>query len=279
MNVNTQSNIPMASAPLAADPHRSSLPAIAVRQLRKDFTLHGQGGARLPGLNGIDLDVFPGECVVLTGPSGSGKSTLLRILYGNYSVGTGSADITAGALRLRLHEATPRQVLAARRFCIGYASQFLRVIPRVPAIEVVTEPARRAGVPRQQAQERAESLLRRLSIPERLWLVPPATFSGGEQQRVNLARVFCFPYPILLLDEPTASLDAANSEEVLSLIAEARAAGAAILAVFHDHDLAGRVASRFVTLQHAVSLQHAVTLQHVVSLQADRPKGPSSDAP
>ncbi len=227
----------------------SGKPAILVTDLRKQFTLHGQGGAKLPALDGVDLAVFPGECVVLTGPSGSGKSTLLRILYGNYSVGEGHAELRAGETRLLLQTATPREVLAARRHVIGYASQFLRVIPRVPAIEIVIEPARRAGVVRQEAAARAETLLRRLSIPERLWAVPPATFSGGEQQRVNLARVFCFPYPILLLDEPTASLDVANSDVVLSLIAEARGSGAAILAVFHDHDLAGRVASRFVDIQ------------------------------
>jgi alpha-D-ribose 1-methylphosphonate 5-triphosphate synthase subunit PhnL len=226
-------------------------PTISVRGLTKHFTLHCQGGVRLPALEDIALTVAARECVVLTGPSGAGKSTLLRMLYGNYTIQGGEAELHAGGMRLLLHAAAPRDVLAMRRVLVGYVSQFLRAIPRVGALEIVTEPARRAGLSRHQAEERGVALLRRLSIPERLWNLPPATFSGGEQQRVNLARVFCYPYPILLLDEPTASLDPANAEIALALIQEARDDGAAILAVFHDHGLAARIATRFVNIAGA----------------------------
>ena len=183
---------------------------------------------------------------MLRGPSGAGKSTLLRLIYGNYKLQGGQAQLLHEGSLVDLGRASEREVLELRRLPVGYVSQFLRVIPRQPTLDIVAEPARKAGLPPEQALERARGMLRRLSIPERLWDLPPATFSGGEKQRVNLARVFCCDYPVLLLDEPTASLDEGNSVRVIELIDEARARGAAILAVFHDQALAARAAARSV---------------------------------
>lgn len=215
---------------------------IRVSQLSKNFTLHNQGGAVLPVMRGADLTVNPGECVGLIGASGAGKSTLMRMIWGNYLAASGS--IMVGDLDVV--QAEPRQIIALRRGTLGYVSQFLRVVPRVPTLDVVAEPLLVLGTPQDQARARAADLLSRLNIPERLWSLSPTTFSGGEQQRVNIARGFAHPYPALLLDEPTASLDAANRAVVLSLIQEAKARGAAILGIFHDEGARAQVCDRFV---------------------------------
>lgn len=215
---------------------------IRISDLSKSFTLHNQGGAVIPVMAGADLAVEPGECVGLVGQSGAGKSTLMRMVYGNYLAAGG--QILVGGLDVT--QAAPREILALRRATLGYVSQFLRVVPRVPTIDVVAEPLLRLGHAPDAARARAAELLARLNIPERLWSLSPTTFSGGEQQRVNIARGFAHPYPALLLDEPTASLDAANREVVLALILEAKARGAAILGIFHDEPARARVCDRLV---------------------------------
>ena len=199
-----------------------------------------QGSTVIPVLTGGNLTVARGECVALTGVSGAGKSTLMRMIYGNYL--TQAGEIRIGGVDLV--QAEPREVIALRREVLGYVSQFLRVVPRVPTLEVVAEPMRAVGVSVEDAEERAKQLLSQLNIPERLWWLSPTTFSGGEQQRVNIARGFAHEYPAMLLDEPTASLDAANREVVLSLIEEAKARGAAIIGIFHDEAARDRVCDR-----------------------------------
>ncbi|WP_420852970.1 phosphonate C-P lyase system protein PhnL [Rhodosalinus sediminis] len=215
---------------------------IEIEGASKDFTLHNQGGAAIPVMAGARLDVGAGECVALTGASGAGKSTLMRMVYGNYLARAGRI----GVCGVDVARAAPREILALRRDRLGYVSQFLRVVPRVPTLEVVAEPLLRVGTERDAALERARGLLARLNLPERLWSLSPTTFSGGEQQRVNIARGFAHAYPALLLDEPTASLDAGNREVVLTLVEEAKARGAAILGIFHDEAARARVCDREV---------------------------------
>lgn len=215
---------------------------IEVEGLGKRFILHNQGGAVIEVMSGAHLRVNGGECVALTGASGAGKSTLIRMIYGNYRASAGR--IIVGGVDVA--QAAPREIIALRRERLGYVSQFLRVVPRVPTIEVVAEPLLVLGVARGEALARAEALLRRLNIPERLWSLSPTTFSGGEQQRVNIARGFAHDYPALMLDEPTASLDAVNREAVLGLIEAAKARGAAILGIFHDEGARARVCDREV---------------------------------
>lgn len=215
---------------------------IEISGLSKAFTLHNQGAAVIPVLAGAALRVAPGECVGLTGQSGSGKSTLMRMVYGNYLAASGSLRVAG----LDLARAEPRQIMALRRETLGYVSQFLRVVPRVPTIEVVAEPLLRLGVDADAARARAVALLARLNLPERLWSLSPTTFSGGEQQRVNIARGFVHDFRVLLLDEPTASLDATNRAIVLALIAQAKARGAAILGIFHDEAAREQVCDRLV---------------------------------
>ena len=215
---------------------------IEIENLSKSFTLHNQGAAVLPVLAGAHLRVAAGECVALTGASGSGKSTLMRMIWGNYRAETGRLQVAG----LDLTTATPRQIIALRRDRMGYVSQFLRVLPRVPALRVVAEPVLATGETEDAALARAAALLARLNIPERLWSLSPTTFSGGEQQRVNIARGFAHPFPVLLLDEPTASLDPVNRAVVLDLIGEAKARGAALLGIFHDEAARAQVADRLV---------------------------------
>jgi alpha-D-ribose 1-methylphosphonate 5-triphosphate synthase subunit PhnL len=222
---------------------------LAVSGVDKTFTMHLQGGQRLPVLTRLAFEVNAGECVALGGVSGVGKSSILKMVYGNYAVSRGSILLRAGGRAVDIAAADPRQVLAARRDTMGYVSQFLRCVPRVAALQIVAEPLLERGVAGQEARDRAAELLARLAIPERLWALPPATFSGGEQQRVNIARGFVTELPLLLLDEPTASLDAGNREVVTGLIRDKRARGTAILGIFHDAEVREAVADRVLQVE------------------------------
>ena len=224
---------------------------LQLKKVTKKFTLHHQHGAQLNVLNAVDMTVSKGECVVLDGPSGMGKSTLLKLIYANYRASSGEIEVLqADGSTLELTKADPRELVRMRRYTVGYVSQFLRVIPRVSALDVVAEPLIEdvandiAAI--EEAREIARALLTRLRIPESLWDLPPATFSGGEQQRINIARNMIKPRPILLLDEPTASLDAANTQTVIDLIQEALARGAALVGIFHDANVGHAVATRHV---------------------------------
>jgi len=216
--------------------------------LAKTFTLHLQGGVRIPVLSGVGLEVHAGECVVLSGPSGVGKSTLMRSLYGNYRTETGHILVRHRGEMVDIANADPRTILAVRHETLGYVSQFLRVVPRVPALDVVAEVLMGRGTAKEEARRIATELLLRLNIPRRLHGLPPATFSGGEQQRVNLARGFIGNHPVLLVDEPTASLDAQNRAVVTAMINEAKARGIAIVAICHDAEVRDAIADRLFEL-------------------------------
>ena len=219
---------------------------IDIRNAEKTFTMHLQGGVELPVVRGVSFRVEAGECVVLSGPSGAGKSSILKMIFGNYRCDGGRIGIRHEGAEIDLARAEPRQILSVRRHTIGYVSQFLRAVPRVATSDVVAEPLIAAGMAREDARKQAESLLRVLNIPERLWGLPPSTFSGGEQQRVNIARGFISNLPILLLDEPTASLDAVNRAVVVDLIDEKKRAGVAMVAIVHDDEIRNLIADRTV---------------------------------
>jgi alpha-D-ribose 1-methylphosphonate 5-triphosphate synthase subunit PhnL len=219
---------------------------IDVSDAAKTFTMHLQGGIELPVVSGVCFQVRAGECVVLSGPSGSGKSSILKMIYGNYRCDGGRIGIRHHGAEVDIATAEPRQILKLRRDAVGYVSQFLRAVPRVPTIDVVAEPLIGQGASRDYARQRAGHLLSCLNIPERLWALPPSTVSGGEQQRVNIARGFVSEGPILLLDEPTASLDAVNRAVVVALIDDKKRAGVAMLAIVHDDEIRAAIADRMV---------------------------------
>jgi alpha-D-ribose 1-methylphosphonate 5-triphosphate synthase subunit PhnL len=219
------------------------MPALVeIENVSKTFTLHLREGTRLDVVSNVSLQAHPGECLVLGGPSGAGKSSLLKMIYGNYRCDHGA--IRVGGTDVA--RASPREIMALRKSVMGYVSQFLRVIPRVGSREIITARGRESGLTAEVAQERAVELLAQLNLPERLWDLPPATFSGGEQQRINIARGMIADLPVLLLDEPTASLDATNRAVVIEMIAEKKKAGCAIIGIFHDEDVRDAVATRVV---------------------------------
>jgi len=219
---------------------------LVVSEVAKSFTMHMRGGVSLPVVSNLSFSIRAGECTVLGGPSGAGKSSILKMVYGNYAVDRGQIIVAHAGGLVDIAAAGARAVLAVRRSTIGYVSQFLRTVPRVPALDIVAEPLLAWGATHAEARRKAGDLLARLNLPEKLWQLPPATFSGGEQQRVNIARGFITGHSILLLDEPTASLDAQNREVVIGLIAEKKATGVAFLGIFHDDDVRTVVADRIV---------------------------------
>jgi alpha-D-ribose 1-methylphosphonate 5-triphosphate synthase subunit PhnL len=219
---------------------------ILIADVAKTFVMHLRDGQRLPVVRDVTLDVAAGECVVLGGPSGIGKSSILKMIYGNYRTDAGRILVNARAGWTDVAAAAPRQIIALRQTTLGYVSQFLRTIPRVSALDIVAAAVREGEPDAATARERAGDLLGRLNVARRLWHLPPATFSGGEQQRVNIARGLAARRPILLLDEPTASLDAANRAVVVDLIEARKREGVAILGIFHDDDVRNRIADRVV---------------------------------
>jgi alpha-D-ribose 1-methylphosphonate 5-triphosphate synthase subunit PhnL len=220
-------------------------PVLELRSAQKSFTMHLQGGLALPVVAGVHFSVAAGQCVVLAGPSGVGKSSILKMIFGNYRCDSGQILVRDGEAIVDVARAEPRRILKLRRAVMGYVSQFLRAVPRVDALEIVAGALVGApDVPEARAQ--AADLLRRLNIPDRLWGVPPVTFSGGEQQRVNIARGFLPQRPLLLLDEPTASLDPENRAVVIELITEKKRRGAAIVAVVHDADVRDAIADEII---------------------------------
>jgi len=212
----------------------------------KTFTIHLQGGVRLPVVSGVHFRVHRGECVVLAGPSGAGKSSILKMIFGSYRCDEGEILVRNGDKDIDIAQAAPRDVLRFRHRTVSYVSQFLRAVPRVPALDIVAGSLVAEGMPRVTAQATAGEMLARLNVPGRLWNLPPATFSGGEQQRVNIARGFLPERPLLLLDEPTASLDAANREIVVDLIKRKKREGTAIVAVVHDDEVRDAIADTIV---------------------------------
>lgn len=219
---------------------------LVVSEVCKSFTMHLRDGIRLPVVSNVSFSVAAGECVVLGGPSGIGKSSILKMLFGNYAVDGGQILVSRDDSIIDIATADPRTILEVRRQSMGYVSQFLRTVPRVSAVDIVAEPLFARSVPMDEARARACDLLSALNLPQALWQLPPATFSGGEQQRVNIARGFITDHKILLLDEPTASLDAQNRAVVVDMIRRKKREGVAMLGIFHDEEVREAVADRII---------------------------------
>ena len=203
---------------------------IELNNITKKFTLHNQGRTNISVFKNLNLKINPGEIVALTGPSGVGKSSILKMIYGNYVFQSGQIKIN----NHNIDHKNPRNIIELRKNIIGYVSQFLRVIPRVPTIDIVMEPLLEINSDQDEVRQKAEKILQELNIDKNLWNLSPLTFSGGEQQRVNVARGLIRNYPCLLLDEPTASLDSVNKDIVLNFINEKKDSGSSIIGIFHD---------------------------------------------
>lgn len=225
---------------------------LTVTALSKSFILHHQGKA-IPSAHDASFTVDSGRLTALVGPSGAGKSSVLKCVFRTYLPQAGSI-VLHGDPDLDLASCDEHAVLRARRQDIAYVTQFLHCLPRQPTVDVVAAPLAALGMPREQARAAARERLRELDLPERLWDVPPATFSGGERQRVNLARGLVHRPRLLMLDEPTASLDQRSADLVVGAIRSAKAAGVAILAIFHDPELVAALADSVVGLKRPTEL-------------------------
>jgi alpha-D-ribose 1-methylphosphonate 5-triphosphate synthase subunit PhnL len=210
-------------------------PVLEVQHLQKYFQLHLLDERIIQPLEEISFKAWAGRVFLIGGRSGLGKTTILKCIYRTYLPRGGQIWYNSTEFgRIDLAAVSERTILKLREHELGYCSQFLKVLPRVSALDVAAEPLMRQGINREEARTEAAKWLKRLGIEESRWLAYPVTFSGGEQQRLNLIRAFIAAPRLLLLDEPTASLDAASKEIVLELISEAKAAGVTIVAVSHD---------------------------------------------
>jgi alpha-D-ribose 1-methylphosphonate 5-triphosphate synthase subunit PhnL len=236
-------------------------PILEVHQYSKRFDLHILNNKRINALNNVSFVVNPGEIVGLVGKSGSGKSTLMKSVYRTY-LATGG-EIRYDSLRygpIDLVKATDHQVIALRRDEITYCSQFLSVIPRVSAIDVVAANLFRRGVEREQARAQTRDYLYRLGLPEELWDAYPATFSGGEQQRINVARSIIAKPRLLLIDEPTASLDQKTKDVVIDMITSLKANGTSVLCISHDPYTLERMTDRTIELKEGSIISNTLNL-------------------
>ncbi|MDP3187736.1 phosphonate C-P lyase system protein PhnL [Limnobacter sp.] len=226
-------------------------PILQIENLNKHFTLHEQG-VQIPSSWGVNLTATTGELTALVGPTGAGKSSVLKCVYRTYLPSSGSMLFTqADGTAIDLSNASESEMLHLRERDIGFVTQFLHCLPRKAAVDIVAAPLVRQGESIVNARDKARELLNTLNVPERLWNVPPATFSGGEKQRVNLARGLIAKPRLLLLDEPTASLDPHTTDRVVDLLNSIKQQGVAMLAIFHHPALVDRLADQVVELAMA----------------------------
>lgn len=232
-------------------------PILRVQNYSKQFALHEQGTI-IPASQQVNLEVFSGQLTALVGPTGSGKSSVLKGIYRTYLPSSGSLHyLSSVGEEVDLASLDEHEVLALRRSEIAFVTQFLHFLPRQCSEDVVAQPLVKRGVPWAQAREQARELLEAMNIPQRLWGVSPATFSGGEKQRVNLARGLVLRPRLLLLDEPTASLDPATTELVIDLLQDMKLQGVAMLAIFHQPELVERLADYVVELRAPATLNNS----------------------
>ena len=230
-------------------------PILSVESFSKHFTLHEQSKV-IPSSSDVNFDVYAGKLTALIGPTGAGKSSVLKGIFRTYLPSSGRMIYhAANGHNLDLSLADEHQILALRNTEIAFVTQFLHALPRQATEDVVAQPLYQRGVNRALARQKAREILEQLNIPERLWAVPPATFSGGEKQRVNLARGLIAKPRLLLLDEPTASLDPATTDRVVEMIKSMKAEGTAMLAIFHHPDLVDRLADKVVTLTPPMNIK------------------------
>lgn len=224
-------------------------PILEVNRLSKAFHMRILGDKRIAALEDISFSMQEGEIVGLTGKSGSGKSSLMKCLYRTYLATSGEIVYRSETYgQIDLVAATEHQILRIRRSEMTYCSQFLHVIPRVPALEVVAESLTVKGAPMGEATQEAAVFLERLGLPRELWDAFPSTFSGGEQQRINVARSIIAKPRFLLIDEPTASLDLRAKDVVIDAILDLKARGTSVVLITHDAHTLSRLADRELKL-------------------------------
>ena len=230
------------------------VPMLEIRNLSKSFTIHAVG-RHIQGCRDISLSVMPGEFVGITGRSGSGKSTILRCIWRTNLPEEGEILYDSALFgRIDLAKATQRQMIRLRTNEIGYVSQFLSVLPRRSAYEIVMQSALETygSGALDVCRIETEAMLRHFDLAEELWDVYPRTFSGGEKLRLNIAAAMIKRPRLLLLDEPTASLDNASKVKVRELIERLKAQGTTMLGIFHDLEFMEGLCDREFNMQEGV---------------------------
>ena len=208
---------------------------LEVKNLNKTFTVHTRGSIEVKGFENIEFSVKKGEFLSLFGPSGAGKSSILKTLFRTYTTTSGNIIFHRdNGSKMDLATATQSEILNLRKSEIGYVSQFLQILPRISAVDVVAEQLIFKGESEEASKQKAKDMLDYLSIREELFDLSPLTFSGGEQQRVNIAKGIIAPKSLLLLDEPTASLDKTNTMKVVEKLKLLKKQGVSMVGIFHD---------------------------------------------
>ncbi|MDT8371863.1 MAG: phosphonate C-P lyase system protein PhnL [Gammaproteobacteria bacterium] len=231
---------------------------LRVEAYSKQFELHEQGKI-IPSSYDVNLSVYSGRLTALIGPTGAGKSTVLKGIFRTYLPSSGRLIYqTASGHEIDLAQADEHQILELRRTEIAYVTQFLHALPRQATEDVVAQPLLLKGMDIAQARDIARNMLDAMNLPEKLWNISPATFSGGEKQRVNLARGLVSRPRLLLLDEPTASLDPKTTDKVVRLIENLKDKGVAMLAIFHHPELVKRMADDIVELEPPIAIENII---------------------
>jgi alpha-D-ribose 1-methylphosphonate 5-triphosphate synthase subunit PhnL len=236
--------------------------ALELNGLEKNFTLRILNDKFIAALHNINLSIDQGEVVGLIGKSGSGKSTLMKCIYRTYLPSAGAIWYhSALAGPIDLAKAGDHEILHLRKQEITYCSQFLSVIPRVSALEVVASGLYgRNNLSGVSPLDLAADYLDRIELPKELWDAYPSTFSGGEQQRVNVARAIISNPRLLLIDEPTASLDHKTKNVVIDMILELKEKGTTVLVISHDSYTLERMCDRMVELQQGTIITPLISV-------------------
>jgi alpha-D-ribose 1-methylphosphonate 5-triphosphate synthase subunit PhnL len=223
---------------------------IKVRNLHKEFIVHTRGGLKINGYHDINFELNKGEFLSLHGPSGLGKSSVLKALYRTYTTTSGEIifNLEDGNY-IDIAKANESEILKLRKEHIGYVSQFLQVLPRISAVDIVAQPLIDKGESEKNSKEKAKEMLNFLNIKEELFDISPLTFSGGEQQRVNIAKGIIAPKSVLLLDEPTASLDKNNTNKVIDKLLQIKKDGVTMIGIFHDIDCMKRISDKIYDMK------------------------------
>lgn len=234
-------------------------PILEINDYVKQFHLFILNNKKIHALENVSFSMQQGEVIGLIGKSGSGKSTLMKSVYRTYLASSGEMWYNSEAFGpIDLVKAADHQIILLRKKEITYCAQFLSTIPRVTAIDVVAQSLLSKGIKLSDARETAKTYLERLGLPEELWDAYPSTFSGGEQQRINVAQAIIAKPRLLLIDEPTASLDPKTKDVVIDMILELKKSGTSVLCISHDAYTLDKMCDRLLELKAGKMMKEAV---------------------
>jgi alpha-D-ribose 1-methylphosphonate 5-triphosphate synthase subunit PhnL len=225
---------------------------LRIDNLSKDFYLHNPG-LEIKSCHAINLTLNKGEFIGIVGLSGAGKSTILKCINRSFLPTQGAIWYESEAFgRINLAAATEREILHLRRTEIGYVSQFLNVMPRTTAKEHVMNALIDMGADTGSAEADAKEMLSYFKLPDSLWDIYPTTLSGGERLRLNLAHAMVKKPRLLMLDEPTASLDSKTKILVRDMLQKLKGMETSMIGIFHDIEFMEGVCDKVFNISEGV---------------------------